>query len=292
MQLQDKPLEHARTPQTFYRFNDLPIEIRHIIWHKAMPGPRIVRVTYDELKGGYCTRVWSDKETTTEGNEDFFDDTEGEEGNIVLGETFGPGVAFALRSSKNPGIFTACKESFQLATKTYSLAFGTSRAMPTIWFNFDIDTLYLDGESMESYNYEITCLADYGTDVSRVRKLAIDTTTSEWSALPFGIDYLLGCFEHVEELAIVRHAMNSKSVDKDEELIWQDDMCTDLILRIYQEGYNLESDANIDEEKQDIMDKFDRLKYGIDGINTQQLLRGRPGRKWVCAIFILKSHFL
>lgn len=60
----------------FPRFKDLPPEIQAVIWHEAIPGPRIVYVQYEEIHVSWCTRVWSEKEIQPEGSDDldpFFD---------------------------------------------------------------------------------------------------------------------------------------------------------------------------------------------------------------------------
>jgi hypothetical protein len=60
------PRENPQKIDTcFHRFNDLPREIRLLIWEAALPGPRIVHLELDFLPIAYCTRVWSDKAVGT-----------------------------------------------------------------------------------------------------------------------------------------------------------------------------------------------------------------------------------
>lgn len=64
---------HYNSAPTFTLFPNLPIEIRRMIWRLTLPGPRVVFVEPRKLKGGKCSRVWSDCENDEEGNEAFFD---------------------------------------------------------------------------------------------------------------------------------------------------------------------------------------------------------------------------
>lgn len=57
-----------------------------------------------------------------------------------------------------------CRESFAVASKIYTRAFGTAEAYPETWFAFDRDMLYLD------FNY---LLGDLSLDVKKVENLTV-----------------------------------------------------------------------------------------------------------------------
>ena len=42
----------------------------------------------------------------------------------------------------------ACRESYSVGKQIYTKAFGTKWTLPTTWFNFEIDELFID----EFYN--------------------------------------------------------------------------------------------------------------------------------------------
>ena len=46
-----------------------------------------------------------------------------------------------------PSILLVCRESFGVASKAYTRSFGSLGALPEIYFNFKLDTLYLDHKS-------------------------------------------------------------------------------------------------------------------------------------------------
>ena len=58
----------------------------------------------------------------------------------------------------------ACRESWTVASKVYTRAFGTAQAYPETWFDFKRDLLYLDFDHL---------LADLSFDVKKVENLAV-----------------------------------------------------------------------------------------------------------------------
>jgi len=202
---------------SFPRFSSLPPEIRRIIWESAA-SPRIVHLEFVWEEKHTCSRVWS--ETSVDGPESigFFDlDHEPEE--ICL--SIGPYPPWGLRTRSIPPLFSVCRESYLVAKeKIYTKSFGTEYRIPTTWFNFELDTLYLDWgyyvNSDGDVNFDFFP-EDFGEDVKKVQNLAIHSgeypggiLTSEW------INAVLGYFGNVRNLTLVPPRQ-------------EDDDCADLV---------------------------------------------------------------
>lgn len=52
-----------------------------------------------------------------------------------------PGV---FRNFSPPALLSVCKESYEVASKRYELAFASYHGVPRTWFDFSQDYLYLD----------------------------------------------------------------------------------------------------------------------------------------------------
>lgn len=162
------------------------MEIRLLIWEYALPGPRIVFLEprVKSTKFRYCYRVRSD--VHIDDNQFFFDGfMDGiDEGDLrVLKERneIGPmegnfDDTFFHSRCPPPVILEVCRESYRVATRFYRKAFGTSSGFPEIWFNYDVDTLFLDfghGTLGKGY-YPQYRLSSFGVeDRKRVRYLLL-----------------------------------------------------------------------------------------------------------------------
>ena len=169
-----EPLPVAAT--SFPRFSLLPAEIRQIIWENAT-SPRIVYLEQVFERKHTCSRVWS--QTSIEGPDcmGFFDlDHQPEEARIGAG----PYPPWGFRTRSIPPLFLVCRESYRVAKeKIYKKSFGSKCALPRTWFNFELDTLYLDWGYYESHKYGEDGILfdfdswDFGEDIKRVQHLAI-----------------------------------------------------------------------------------------------------------------------
>jgi hypothetical protein len=145
-----------RPSTKFYKFNDLPTELRQLIWRAALPPSRIVLLEHKKRK---------------------FD------ANI---EEFIPRIdRLGFRTdAPNPSILLACREAYNVACFYFQRAFSnkTGTSIPEIYFDFANDFLYLGpewvgpGESSRCYQERITyVLANelHPYDLSHVENLAI-----------------------------------------------------------------------------------------------------------------------
>ncbi|PVH81218.1 hypothetical protein DL98DRAFT_654145 [Cadophora sp. DSE1049] len=101
------------------------------------PGPRIVHLTSEDLQPVYCLRVRSDADINTTA---FFD---------LLPEDehprwFDQELFTAVRSNCPPGLSSANKESFAVASARYERVFGSDHGFPQTWFDFGRDFLYVN----------------------------------------------------------------------------------------------------------------------------------------------------
>jgi hypothetical protein len=134
---------------SFPQFTGLPPEIRQMIW-QATAVPRIVYLELVENDNHPYSQVSS--VTSIDGPEGvaFFEpDPQSEAARLSQG----PGPVLSFRSQSIPTLFLICKESYLVAEKLYTKSFGTEDTLPSTWFNFELDTLYLDwGCSFEDEN--------------------------------------------------------------------------------------------------------------------------------------------
>ena len=65
------------------------------------------------------------------------------DGYDIPGKQIRPKV-FGFRSNTGIPIATVCRESRAIVGQRFTLAFGSESIPPTLWFDFTIDTLYLD----------------------------------------------------------------------------------------------------------------------------------------------------
>jgi hypothetical protein len=116
-----------------------------MIWEAVMPGPRIVRVERHEAAGGRCIRVWSDTANDSSGNRRFFEDRAVEDWEFLLWANQ-PIYGLRAEGSDDLALFYACRESHKYVSRTHDLAFGSLGIKANILFNFNEDTLYIQGD--------------------------------------------------------------------------------------------------------------------------------------------------
>ncbi|KAF4633679.1 hypothetical protein G7Y89_g4421 [Cudoniella acicularis] len=168
----------ASADSTFSRFNDLPLEIRTLIW-KAAIQPRIVHLESFFLPIYSCCRVRSDREVDEldkNGIPTFFDYPE--EYDLTLDKKFvEPNQCEGFRTQcPPPSILSVCRESFGIASKFYTRAFGTLGALPPIWFNFESDILYVDWCEISGETLQPEVVSICSDDLTQVRHLLLDDT--------------------------------------------------------------------------------------------------------------------
>jgi hypothetical protein len=104
----------------FTLFNRLLIELRLKIWEAALPGPRVINIIERRVK---------------------------RKGDPAFNPPFPKGaqenVLVLWLYSKAPSILFACRESRSITSKVLIPSFAFASSIPEIYFNFQIDTLYL-----------------------------------------------------------------------------------------------------------------------------------------------------
>ena len=126
-----------------------------------------------------CSRVYSDRHVIRNGNLFHF---EGDRDLVKLLSS-GPDDAsemhfryrYGFKSRSSIVHMEVCKESFRVASKHYTLAFATDLLAPGVWFDFELDTLYL------SRGFTYNASSDYGhylfqrvsSDLCKVKNLAL-----------------------------------------------------------------------------------------------------------------------
>jgi hypothetical protein len=137
-----------QTDWSFSRCRDLPPEVLILIWEFALPGARIVLLEARPLISFLCSRVYSDRDVVRYGKLFAF---KGDSGLVELRRDVpdDPGelhfrYRYGFKSQSSVVHMEVYKESFRVASKHYTLAFATDLLAPGVWFNFELDTLYLD----------------------------------------------------------------------------------------------------------------------------------------------------
>jgi hypothetical protein len=228
---------------TFALFAKLPKELRLMVWHAAIPDPRIVYVKQDYMPIYYCTQVWSDEALDKTFDNDakiptFFDLHDRSEDSYEIlcnepGWDYGPEHnPMGLRSQcPPPNLLFVCRESFEVATRYYAKAFGTCGAFPCTWFDFERDILYLDWDFIS--DQELVPKDFLISEASRVRHLATFDYPQRYNWFNFmrGIDYpdyeswlceILSVFTNLTHLTIVLeqcHNISTKNNDGKEIVI-------------------------------------------------------------------------
>lgn len=131
---------------SFTLFNELPKELRLLVWKHAVPGPRIIHLQRHILKLYYTTRIWSDKsieDVDCHGCPRFFDisaaksDTEDMFDDDIDDNDFGPNQhARGFRSDcLAPALLFVCRESYGVAERFYTKVFGEVRNFSSLITN-------------------------------------------------------------------------------------------------------------------------------------------------------------
>ncbi|KAH7355304.1 hypothetical protein BKA65DRAFT_498104 [Rhexocercosporidium sp. MPI-PUGE-AT-0058] len=185
----------------FPQFPSFPLEIRQLIWQAAAV-PRIVYLEKIEQPTHMCSRVWSQTQIDGPDRMGFFDlDHQPESARVG----YGPLPIWGFRSRSVPVLFYVCRESYNMALSIYSRCFGTGCSAPATWFNFDLDTLYLDWGVAENRGAEPPdlplefSLMDLSDDVKRVQNLALHNN----SLVDFDLDRILRHCGNVRSLTMV-----------------------------------------------------------------------------------------
>ncbi|KAF4625667.1 hypothetical protein G7Y89_g12497 [Cudoniella acicularis] len=183
--------EPRNTP-TFERFLDLPPELRHTIWELALPGPRIVLLVAIPLKSFVCTRVYSDRHVVPYGDGRTFVFEEDKPAYKKVSLRYskrigGCGSRTGWKSQSSIPHVDVCHEARAVASKYYTWAFAKDSVAPGVWFDFKIDTLYLDFGFTRMHD-EHYALDDLGDDVAKVKKLAV------FPQLPLSNDHMPNSF--------------------------------------------------------------------------------------------------
>ena len=135
---------------TFPQFKRFPLEIRLAIWEATIE-PRIIHLKEYEL--ARCSRMLHRVRSDIEGpckclgrrvKHDFSHNFEGDFWMDRTMEIRNPPLVGFKSESLIPPIMLACRESFGVASKAYTRTFGSLGALPETYFNFKLDTLYLD----------------------------------------------------------------------------------------------------------------------------------------------------
>jgi hypothetical protein len=224
----------ASSDRTFTPFPRLPQEIRLMIWHFALPGPRIVPLLLRPAK--ICPHIWyrirSDVPTGTCAFGAKFPCTgffekrprkmKDDKWKLFLHfERFYGGLPYqGFRSDcPPPALLSVCHESRELASKLYSRHFSTAWACAETYFNLAIDTVHIDHNSVRYFDprYRTSILAVHlGGDAQLIENLSVHvglytahTGVSSW------ISDILHHFRNLKKLTIVDDDYTSFVQSKD-----------------------------------------------------------------------------
>jgi hypothetical protein len=178
----------SRQSTKFRKFNDLPTELRQLIWRAALPPSRIILLEHKKRK--FDTNI----------------------------EEFIPRIdRLGFRTdARIPSILLACREAYNVACFYFQRAFSnkTGTSFPEIYFDFANDFLYLGpewvgpGESSRCYQERITyVLANelHPADLSRIENLAVwwDNEHAGTNPIAKYIASILCHFGNVKHITIV-----------------------------------------------------------------------------------------
>jgi hypothetical protein len=211
------------TKASFPQFNRLPLDVRLLIWEATIE-PRIVHLKLCELVEckHILRRVHSDIEVPcTFGKpitarqsqgclcsqpydsdlEDIDEDIEYERYRLD-----------SLRGFKSdcqiPSLLLTCRESFSVGSKAYSRSFSSLGSFPQTYFNFELDTLYLDWLTYPDCGLLLDgLLSSYlcSDELAKIKRLAVDDDIllhSPESHESFLCD-ILAVFGNVEKFTLV-----------------------------------------------------------------------------------------
>jgi len=145
--------------KTFARFNDLPKEVRLIVWELALEG-RVVNImqkprkttVMDWERANSATRREDILEAAGLVSGDYWFERDmhimygGEEYEgkpTTLDHSLPTQNLAGVVSNSIPPLLLACREAFDIATQHYERIFTCFGAFPQTYFNFQLDTLYI-----------------------------------------------------------------------------------------------------------------------------------------------------
>ncbi|KAG4422167.1 hypothetical protein IFR04_004673 [Cadophora malorum] len=230
----------------FTCFTKLPLEVRLLIWEASLPGPRIVSIRQRPLRKTYLD-FREEKGYDWPLIEDFGDEEDGklDEAQEEERRDARRSICFwrgELLDEQNmsvfwdmhmlgidsdcppPNIMFACREAYQVATRSYTKAFAYPESVPGTYINFVTDILYLKEDYFSHYSgYQgslsiVEGLIGYFaiTDTEslrRVRTLAVLLGPQDYlQPLEDFLCHLLRIFEGVEELLLVARDYNTTPV--------------------------------------------------------------------------------
>jgi hypothetical protein len=227
----------ASHTQSFTPFPTLPFELRNEIWTAALPGPRTIYLQQSHLKILPCTRVWSDVDISTTSSNALFFRIDIHHGRrhparrrkLSRRPKYGS-EAYGFTSQSKMPLAYACRESRAVVLqKQYTRAFGTAAVGPSVWINFEIDTLYVDwgyqpgGEGSRRLSY---LPWDLGGDRKKVRNLAVFDADYMQDVAPTRLGYtswidtILLAFGNVQMLTVVDRYHDIGKGDCGDLIVW------------------------------------------------------------------------
>lgn len=138
----------AAIDHSFPQFSRMPKEIRLLIWEMALPDPRVVTIESKPMK----------KAAADESSRGFFE--------------FMSPIGITSDSSP-PHILLACREAFSVVSKFYEPVFCIFNSFPETYFNFDLDTVYLNSDLFELDLMDSMSLIADQENLQQVHHLAI-----------------------------------------------------------------------------------------------------------------------
>lgn len=172
-----------------------------MIWEASVT-PRIVYLEWVEEEEHQCSRVWSQTSVDGPENMGFFDwDFQC----LRFSINQGPQPLWSFKCRNVPTLLLTSRESRLVAKKIYTRSFGSLYSPPTTWFNFALDTLYLDwGCALYDQMVFNFGPGDLSEDVKKVQNLAL--YNGEYPLeLPHDhyLGIVLGYFSGVRNLTLV-----------------------------------------------------------------------------------------
>ncbi|KAI9053853.1 hypothetical protein LZ554_002800 [Drepanopeziza brunnea f. sp. 'monogermtubi'] len=150
---------HSNDERSFHRFADLPFELRLSIW-EATTEPQVVHLRQSQVFECYHA-VESVSSNRHVSNRCTSSATGSHQGRICedlqggakkaykmmdrfRGRPYGYHMTGFHTDNPVPSLLLACYESYQVASKLYTKSFSALGSIAQTWFNFKVDTLYLD----------------------------------------------------------------------------------------------------------------------------------------------------
>jgi len=195
------------------------------------------------LKTYHSSRVWSDKAMNGLGIASFFDGLKGNyEGRSVHNDNnSGPRELFGFTSPCTPpALLSVCRESYCVATRYYKRSFGTASSFPETWFDFDLDTLYLDmGVFEQGRRYNPSHLS---CDAWLVKNLAVFSRPFLFNRTRSWESYLAAVISSFPRVKGFVHVARRHGVEDCRDLSFMDPIDIDETVAVYSEPYDPDVD--------------------------------------------------